>query len=129
MTRAFRLVLVDDDDAIRWALGRKLARSGFDVVQVADAQEALGLSHDTYAKATAVVTDIMMPGMNGRELGLALRARYPSLPIVYMSGYVEVSYFDPRGLDALEGFLEKPFTDEQIWRVLGAVGVHRATTP
>jgi two-component system cell cycle sensor histidine kinase/response regulator CckA len=82
------ILLVDDEDPVRRAMARALARAGFRVVPAADAEDALtqvqaGLRPD------AVVTDMMMPGMDGAALARALRASRPELPVILASGFAE----------------------------------------
>lgn len=121
------LVLVDDDDAIRYALGKKLSRVGFEIVAASDARSALALPEDTFMNAAAVITDVVMPGMDGRALGAALRGRFPRLPILYMSGFYDPARFARGGgLASMERFLEKPFTDQDLWRALDELGVRAA---
>ena len=121
------LVLVEDDDAVRYALGKKLTRAGFEVVEAPDGRAALSLPEETYARAVAVVTDIVMPGVDGRALGAAVRGRFPQLPILYMSGFFDPTRFaGGAALASTERFLAKPFTDEELWSALEELGVRAA---
>ncbi|MBM6595056.1 response regulator [Microvirga pudoricolor] len=87
-----RILLVDDDDAVRFMVGEALIDSGFDVVRAASGKEALLVLALTLTSAPpidALVTDIRMPEMNGWEVARRVRDILPELPVVYMTGYIE----------------------------------------
>ena len=105
------VLLVEDDRAVRLVVERALRRHGLGVVTASDG----GLALDALA-ATAIdvlVSDVVMPGIDGVELFEAIRARRPGLPVVLMSGYAE-----PPQRRALDGagaiFLAKPFTANDL---------------
>lgn len=103
------VLLVEDETAIRAAFTRLLTREGFRVVEAGSAEEALErVASERHAPAL-LVTDVVMPGMGGKALVLALRARFPDLRIVMMSGFSEDltlrAELDSRNLI----FLQKPF--------------------
>ncbi|MEW6369496.1 MAG: response regulator [Pseudomonadota bacterium] len=80
-----RILLVEDDPAVNYVLKRYLEAAGFAVLAAGDGKEALGL----FASSTVdlVVTDFRMPGMNGEELLVQLRAQSPALPALIVSAY------------------------------------------
>ena len=80
-----RILLAEDDPAVSYILMRYLDKAGFAVRAAPDGRAALAL-FDT-EPADLVVTDFRMPGMNGEELILALRARQPALPALIVSAY------------------------------------------
>ena len=100
--RAATILVVDDEPQLRQLATRALEREGYRVIQATDGLEALGLfTHD--ARIDLLVTDVRMPHTDGIVLAAALRRRYPSIPVLFMSGY-------PRGTEpAPEPFLAKPF--------------------
>lgn len=103
------VLLVEDETAIRAAFVRLLTRERFRVVEAGTAEEALErLAAEPDAPAL-LVTDVVMPGMGGKALVLTLRARFPDLRIVMMSGFSEDlslrAELDSRNLV----FLQKPF--------------------
>lgn len=106
-----RLVLVVDDEAALVSLDlRILAQENFEVVTAASGADAIALVDSLGRMPDLLITDFMMPDMNGRELAEALRAREPELKVLYQTGYSD-KLFGPRELlEPDTAFLEKPFT-------------------
>jgi two-component system cell cycle sensor histidine kinase/response regulator CckA len=104
---------VDDEDQVRRATARTLERAGFRVLPAADGEAALALI-DGGATPDAVVTDMMMPGMDGAALVRVLRERRPGLPALIVSGYADGGV--PRDLLDQPGtsWLTKPYTPAQL---------------
>jgi CheY-like chemotaxis protein len=100
------VLVVEDEAAVRMFCCKVLRRFGYQVLEADGPIEAL----DTLQRESVglVLTDIMMPGMNGKEMVKRIdRDQQPDLKVLYMSGYVET--IEP-GLD----FLEKPFTSTDL---------------
>ncbi len=99
------VLIVDDDDAVRGTTADVLSGLGYMVIQAADGVEALDLL-GTGSTIDLLLTDVVMPGMSGPALARQARASYPSLPIIFISGYA-----NPDGHDSeLPGRLvRKPF--------------------
>ncbi len=112
------LLLVDDEPGAR-AVARGLAESlGFQVLEAADGQEAVGLFELRHAELTAVLMDLTMPRMDGRQAFLRMHAVDSTIPVVLTSGYSEqdvLADFLDRGL---AGFLAKPYQSSQFQAVL-----------
>lgn len=111
-----RVLLVDDNDALRQSLAYALALAGHDVVTACGVSQAL----QTFRSSAVdlVVSDVMLPDGNGIELVRTLRAERPNLPVVFMSGYVgDETAGMPRDLP-LTVALDKPF---HAWRLGEAV--------
>ena len=104
-----RVLLVEDDRAVRTVLRRALERGGMIVTESVDALAALPLVEDTGFAIDVLVSDVMMFGMDGPELAARARAARPGLPVVLMSGYAEPSQ-RARAADPATSFLAKPFT-------------------
>ncbi len=117
------VLVVEDDRAVRLVVDRALRRAGFGVVAAADGGDALAALED--AAIDVLVSDVVMPGIDGVELLDRVRARRPHLPVVLMSGYAE-----PPQRRALDGagaiFLAKPFTADDL---IGAVRQAFAARP
>jgi CheY-like chemotaxis protein len=101
-----RVLLVEDDPSVREGVRRMLGASGYEVVEATDGSAALAtLAKDAHA-FEVLLSDVAMPSLDGRQLSREVRARWPTLPIVLMSGFA-----DP---DAVERdvpgvtFLQKP---------------------
>jgi len=112
------ILVVEDDAAIRTFLERQLRDHGYDVLSADGGDKAL----DVAAHAGGIhllITDIHMPGMNGRELATRLTSVRPGLPVLYVSGYAD-EVIAPHGvLDPGVNFLQKPFTHDALLRMVG----------
>jgi two-component system, cell cycle sensor histidine kinase and response regulator CckA len=85
-----QLVLVVDDEAnIRSNLRDCLQQLGYQVLTAETGRSALKICEDREGKVDLVLTDLVMPGQNGRELANDLAERYPDIPVLFMSGYTE----------------------------------------
>jgi signal transduction histidine kinase len=108
--RPGRVLFIDDDEMIRAALPRVLSASGYDVDVASNGDEALGRAKaQSYA---IVVSDVLMPGLKGRNLADALRAELGSVPLLFISGYTD-SLLDGE-LGPNTDFLAKPFTPHEL---------------
>lgn len=87
-------LLVDDEELVRMSTADMLNDLGYDVVEAKSAEEALHLI-DAGVAPTILVTDHLMPGMNGEELARSLRTRMPDLPVLIVSGYAEAEGIAP----------------------------------
>jgi two-component system cell cycle sensor histidine kinase/response regulator CckA len=103
------VLVVDDEEGLRDLVCRTLRAEGYRTLEAAHGGEALELVESGLEQIDLVVTDIVMPGMDGRELGRRLARSRPTLPILYMSAY-EVNDIFQRGSPWTSApFLQKPF--------------------
>ena len=106
------ILLVDDEDGVRKLVNAVLQSHGYTVIEAANGQAALAAFEKNAHKVDLVLTDVVMPQMNGFELGERLSQATPELKILFMSGYRD----SPIG--AVEGpnraFLHKPFTPDTL---------------
>jgi len=112
------ILLVDDEDAVRTVAGDMLKRAGFEVVTAKDGREALAVFEDHLEEIVLVLLDLTMPAMDGEETFRELHRLKGEVPVVLCSGYDEQDVtrrFDGR---ELAGFLQKPFTWEQLMTTL-----------
>ena len=111
---AARLVLVvDDEPGVRDLVCRTLRDSGYRTVEAAHGGEALEIIEGP-EPIDLIVTDVVMPGMDGRELGRRLSQSRPTLPILYMSAY-DVNDIFRRGSPRTSApFLQKPFPPDHL---------------
>jgi CheY-like chemotaxis protein len=116
---ASSVLLVEDNDAVRRIVRRTLERARFRVVEAQSGDEALLIMNQDDGFA-AVITDMMMPGTGGGAVAETLRATYPTLAIVCMSGYTESMLGNDRKLASGAQFLSKPFTSDQLLEALYA---------
>ena len=106
--RGETLLFVEDEPDVR-SLGRQaLEASGYTVLDAGDGAEGLRIAESHPGPISLVVTDVVMPELNGRELVTRLRLTRPDIKVLYMSGYIDDSLLDD---DAIEnaGLLRKPF--------------------
>ncbi|WP_233581909.1 MULTISPECIES: response regulator [unclassified Asaia] len=109
-----RILLADDEPGVRLVTDQFLSQDGHEVVSVGDGAEVI--AHLEAGEVfDLVVLDLLMPGMGGRECGLILAAKYPELPVLYVSGYA-----DPQNLPANAFVLGKPFTPQELRDAIGA---------
>lgn len=112
-----RVALVDDDEAFREALRERLELDGLSVAAFAGAEAALRAISDQFDGV--VVTDLRMPGMDGRQLVERLNVLDPDIPVVMMTGHGDIA----EAVDAMKrgayDFLAKPFAPERLVETLG----------
>jgi two-component system cell cycle sensor histidine kinase/response regulator CckA len=116
--RGGTVLLVEDDDDVRRGVSATLARLGYAVLEAPDGEAALVVAASHGGTIDVVVTDLMMPGMNGRELGDQLAALQPHLRVVFTSGYTDDEVVRRRLVNEGQSFLQKPFTSEQLVRAI-----------
>ena len=107
------IIVVDDDAAVRRIASRILSEEGFRVLEASDGDEAIRLAERFAPDIGLVVTDIVMPRLNGIELLERLSRIHPALPVVLMSGYTSNELMG-RALVAPCGILRKPFAPEAL---------------
>jgi signal transduction histidine kinase len=104
------ILLVEDDDMVRRLTRRFLSESGYNVLEAIDGTNALSVFEDHPEPISLLLTDVIMPGMNGQDLGKRLRTQSPELKVIYMSGYTDHT-IERHGLHFSDlAFLQKPFT-------------------
>ena len=108
------VLLVEDDDAVREVATRTLSRFGYTVLSAEEGARALEIVEDQGEEIDLLLTDIMMPGMNGVELGLEVARRKPGIKVFYMSGYADQELVRQGLLEPGTTFLQKPFTPRQL---------------
>jgi signal transduction histidine kinase/ActR/RegA family two-component response regulator len=104
------LLLVEDDMAVRQVAERALHNAGYQVLSAADGGEAAFLFQKVEGAVDLLVTDVVMPDVNGRELAETLRIEKPELKVLFTSGYADSEVIHQGVLDADTHFLSKPFT-------------------
>jgi two-component system cell cycle sensor histidine kinase/response regulator CckA len=113
-----RMILVVDDEAgIRDFLSAYLQSKSFKVFTAASAEDALTLWPDICQSVDLLITDIVMPGLNGKRLAEKLLCDKPSLRIIYMSGYLPEEIAE----ETLDGtFFRKPFHPQELLKAVYA---------
>jgi CheY-like chemotaxis protein len=106
---ALTVLIVDDEEAVRRYFERILSGAGHRTAVASDAAEALRIAA-TIERLDMLITDMMMPEVNGDELARRLRMSRPDLKVLYVTGYSERLFDEKHVLWADEAFLEKPCT-------------------
>jgi len=104
------LLIVEDDDGVRGVAARSLERLGYRVLVARGGAEALAAADEHDGPIDLLLTDVVMPGQDGRELAADLWARRPDLRTLFMSGYTGEKLDDRGILESGAAFLPKPFT-------------------
>jgi PAS domain S-box-containing protein len=104
------ILLVEDEVTLRELARLALEKQGYTVIEAADGAAAMQLSLSHKGAITLLLTDVIMPGMNGRELANQLAQRRREMKVLYMSGYTENAIGHNGTLDAGITLLQKPFT-------------------
>jgi two-component system, cell cycle sensor histidine kinase and response regulator CckA len=108
------VLLVEDEPLVSSRVARVLRQRGFEVLVTANGREALALMTQRAQPVDLVLTDVVMPEMNGRELVEKLRQRWADIRVLYMSGYPAEVIAQHGVLEAGIAFIEKPFYTDQI---------------
>ena len=103
-----RILFVEDEDAVRGVAARLLRARGYEVIEAADGEEALALAEEHAGTIDLMISDVIMPGMDGPTLLKKARGYLGEAPVMFISGYAESDFSDL--LEGEEGvtFLAKP---------------------
>jgi DNA-binding NtrC family response regulator len=113
------ILVVDNEEAVRTIVGHMLRKRGYRIREAAGGDDAEAIVAEGEAAVDLLLTDMLMPGMTGKELAKRVRAKRPGLPAIYMSGYAGHDA-SPLGLwDEDVPILQKPFTADQLLRAIG----------
>ena len=110
------VLVVEDEDAVRRIVRRVLEEQGYAIIEARDGNDALRICARLGDEINLVLSDVIMPGMGGRELARELRVRRPTLTILFMSGYNDDGDLVATGGDLGSSVLAKPFTSETLAR-------------
>jgi two-component system cell cycle sensor histidine kinase/response regulator CckA len=111
------ILLVDDEPQVVTLVREMLTREGYKVLGAGDGEEALRIFDANQSEIDLLLTDIVMPQLNGRELADRIKAKQPGLRVLYMSGFMKEAILKYYGI-SITGipFLQKPFTRETLAR-------------
>ena len=103
------MLVVDDEPGLRDLVSRTLGAEGYRTLEAGHGAEALEVMEAAPDAVDLVITDVVMPGMDGRELGRRLAQRWPDLPVLYISAYDVNDIFRRGSPRSSAPFLQKPF--------------------
>jgi len=116
------ILLVEDEEAVRELIRTVLTQHGYDVLAASDPQQAEEIVADTQREIHMLLTDVVMPGMSGRQLAARVTARRPGIRVLFMSGYTDNVITNGGMLEKGLAFLQKPFTPATLMdRVRGVL--------
>jgi len=107
-------LVVEDQAAIRRSMMRSLQRAGFNVIDAGSAEEALSVAEELKFPIDLLVTDIVLPGLDGIKLAQRLRATHPGLRVLVCSGYSDKAQYSEIESQPQTAFLPKPFTGADL---------------
>ncbi len=108
------ILLVEDEETVRTVTARVLVARGYVVHQAANGEEALALARTLDGHVDLVLTDIVMPDMDGVQMVKRLLKLWPGLKVVYMSGYAHGDKLEPGSQSMENQILQKPFSTESL---------------
>lgn len=110
------VLVVDDEEMVRRLAARMLLGHGYRVLEAKRGDEAVRLLQRAADRIDAVLTDLAMPGLRGRQLGETISSCWPRVRVIYMSGFPGERMVKDGALDPNDPFVQKPFTAEQLTR-------------
>ena len=112
LTGSAKILLVEDEDAVRTFSARALSNKGYQVMDAPGGVSALRILEEKKFTPEILITDVMMPEMDGTTLAKQVKEKYPQIKIIFISGYAEDRFKEHLGSDVY--FLPKPFTLKQL---------------
>ncbi len=118
--RQGRILVADDEDAVRKPIRLTLLKAGFEVVEAANGEQAIEqLNHgDNPLAVDTILCDIRMPKINGVEAIAYFREQFPSVPVVVLTGYPDVQLATSLMKQGVKDYLVKPVTRETLLTVI-----------
>ena len=108
LSGAGRILFVEDEDAVRGVAARLLRARGYEVIEAASGEEALELAEEHAGEIDLMISDVVMPGMQGPDLLKQARQYLGEAPVMFISGYAESEFSDLLEGEANVSFLPKP---------------------
>jgi len=110
------ILVVEDAPAVRALIRATLGAHGYNVLEACSSEEALVVLEKTAESISLVLTDVVMPGMSGRELAKAVKTTHPATKVLYMSGYTDDAVLRHGVLEPGSYFIQKPFRPIDLLR-------------
>jgi two-component system cell cycle sensor histidine kinase/response regulator CckA len=108
------LLLVEDETPVRAFATRALKNKGYTVLEADCAEAGLEIMREHGSKIDLIITDVIMPGMNGPTMVEKISENYPDIKVIFISGYAEDIFMNNYGAERSFNFLAKPFTLKQL---------------
>jgi two-component system, cell cycle sensor histidine kinase and response regulator CckA len=110
------ILLVEDEESVRQLVRDTLESKGYKIVEAGNGDEGIRAAVRYDGKIDLVITDVVMPGMGGRELAEQIVKLRPGTKVLFLSGYAEDAILSDGGIDNATAFLQKPFTLQNLSR-------------
>ena len=110
------ILIAEDNDEVRGSISRILMNYGYKVYEAKDGEEALGIAEEFKGKIDLIISDIIMPKMNGMKVAEGVKEHYPEVKVLYISGYTDNIITQKGILKPGINFLQKPFTTSLLLR-------------
>jgi DNA-binding NtrC family response regulator len=110
------ILLVEDEDTARSAMSEFLENLGYEVLQAANGHDALAIYAERWTEIRIVITDLIMPHLNGVEMAQEIWKDHPHLPVIFVSAYGDEDVRTKLPVDSL--FFQKPFRLEQVAKAM-----------
>jgi two-component system, cell cycle sensor histidine kinase and response regulator CckA len=108
------ILVAEDDEQVRYTIGQMLQENGYKVLEASDGKNALAVSEGYPQPIHLLLTDTVMPAMNGHQLANHLLQERPALRVLYVSGYTDDALLKKQVLESGQPFLQKPFTSDLL---------------
>ena len=118
--------MAEDEDMVRLVLTRVLSNAGYRTLEARNGEEALQMAIFAHPYLHLVITDVVMPKLDGRTLGHRLTERFPALPVLYISAHPIDDLFHRGAPNPTAPFLQKPILEDEL---LSTVRKLLSTTP
>ncbi|HEU5305007.1 MAG TPA: response regulator [Gemmatimonadales bacterium] len=110
------VLVVDDEEMVRRLAARILVTDGYIALAAKGGEEAVRMLQRQAHRIDGVLSDLAMPGLDGRTLGETIARCWPKIRVLYMSGFPVQRMVSEGALDPTHPFIQKPFTTEQLVR-------------
>jgi CheY-like chemotaxis protein len=110
------ILLVEDEESVRELVRDTLTNKGYRVMEAKNGEAGLRVSEEHQGAIDMLITDVVMPGMSGRELAKRVSAARPDVKVLFLSGYTEDAIIHEGVLEPGTAFLQKPFTLQVLSR-------------
>jgi CheY-like chemotaxis protein len=128
-SRSGIILVVDDQDNVRAMLRRQLSDQGHTVLEAGDGAEALHLVRRRNGAVDLILSDVVMPQMNGTELATRIGGEFPGIPVILMSAFAPAGVARVGLGESIVPVLQKPFDPEQLGELVALALSHPVTTP
>jgi DNA-binding response OmpR family regulator len=123
------ILLVEDEESVRELVRVTLASRGYNVLEAENGECGLRVADACKDRIDILITDVVMPGIGGRELAKKLLLQRPDISVLYLSGYTEDAVITQGAATAATAFLQKPFTLQNLAKKVREVLRDRALPP